>query len=362
MPTALIRTRRLPALLVVAAGAMSLLAACSGGSSESPTPVADVSQPTVIEPAKGAPPAPAAPPRWPLTGVAATDMPVRPSLAVKIENSGEARPQTGLDEADNVWEEVVEGGISRFVAVYHSKVPAEVGPIRSVRPMDPAIVAPMHGLIAFSGGQPGFVNELKAAGIQTISQDAGAAGFYRKKGVAPAPHNVYGTPETFWSQADAEHSATPPTQFVFAKKAESASAVVSGSPAGTVSVKLSGYAKPTWSWDAPSSTYLRSEGTTPAVVRTGARMAATNIVTLSVQLVNSGTFDPAGNPVPETVLEGTGDGTLSSGGKSVPVRWAKGSVGEVLTLATADGAPATLAPGVTWIELVPVGSGSVTMG
>lgn len=361
MFTATIRARRLPALLVVLAGTVSLLAACSGGSTDTPSPVPDVTQGAVIEPAKVAPPAPVVPPRWPLTGVAATDMPVRPALAVKIENSGEARPQTGLDEADNVWEEVVEGGISRFVAVYHSKVPTEVGPIRSVRPMDPAIIAPMHGLIAFSGGQAGFVNALQAAGIQTISMDAGAAGFYRKKGVAPAPHNVYGTPQTFWDQANAEHSAAPPAQFVFAKRPESATAIATGAPAGTISVKLSGYAKPTWSWDAGSGTYLRSEGATPAVVRSGARLGATNVVTLSVRLVNSGTVDPAGNPVPETVMEGTGEGTLSSGGKFVAVTWTKNSIGEVLTLTAPDGSPATLAPGVTWIELVPSSTGSVTM-
>ncbi len=260
MSTAPTRVRRLPVLLAAATAAISLLAACSGGSSGTPTPVPDVTKAAVIEPAKVAPPAPVVPPRWPLTGVAAAEVPVRPALAVKIENSADARPQTGLDQADNVWEEVVEGGISRFVAVYHSQVPAEVGPIRSVRPMDPAIVGPMHGLIAFSGGQPIFVNALKAAGVQTISQDAGAAGFYRKKGVGPAPHNVYGTPQTFWDQADADHSAAPPAQFVIAKRADAATAVVAGTPAGTVAVKLSGYAKPTWTWDAGSGAYLRSEG------------------------------------------------------------------------------------------------------
>lgn len=359
------RARRLPALLVLAVGAMSLVSACSGSStdSSSQTPVANVTTSTQIQPVKGAAPAPVVPPRWPLTGVGAANVPVRPALAIKIENSTDARPQTGLDQADNVWEEVVEGGISRFVAVFHSQVPAEVGPIRSVRPMDPAIVAPMHGLIAFSGGQPIFVNALKAAGIQTISQDAGAPGFYRKAGVRPAPHNVYGTPQTFWDQADANHKAAPAPQFVIAKSASAATAVASGTPAGTISVRLSGFEKPTWSWDAGSGRYLRSEGSTPAVVRSGARLSATNVVTLTVRLVNSGTIDPAGNPVPATILEGsTGAGTVSSGGKSVPVTWKKGGLSDVLTLTTAAGATATLAPGVTWIELVPTGSGSVTMG
>jgi hypothetical protein len=354
--------RRPVALVALATGAGLLLAACSGSPTADPTAAAPVTQAPVIQAAKGAPPAPVVAPRWPLTGVTATEVATRPALAVKIENSGEARPQTGLEQADVVWEEVVEGGISRFVAVYQSQVPAEVGPIRSVRPMDPAIVAPMHGLIAFSGGQAGFVQALKNAGVQTISMDAGAAGFYRKKGVAPAPHNVYGTPQTFWDQADGEHSASPAPQFVIAKHPEQASAVVSGGASGTVAVKLSGYAKPTWTWDAGTGTWLRAEGATPATVRSGARIAATNVVTLKVRLVNSGTVDPAGNPVPETVLDGSGDATVSSGGHTVTGTWTKTGEGAVLTLATADGGVLTLAPGTTWVELVPQDSGSVTIG
>ncbi|GEL96761.1 DUF3048 domain-containing protein [Cellulomonas terrae] len=352
--------RRPLAFVALATGAALVLGACSGSPTD-PTPVPPVTQAPVIEPAKAAPPAPVVPPRWPLTGVAAAEVAPRPALAIKVENSGEARPQTGLDQADVIWEQVVEGGISRFVAVYQSQVPAEVGPIRSVRPMDPAIAAPLHGLIAFSGGQQPFVQSLKNAGLQIVSMDAGAAGFYRKKGVGPAPHNVYGTPQTFWDQADADHSAVPPTQFVMAKTLEKASAVVAGAPASTVAVRLSGYSRPTWTWDAGTGTWLRAEGTAPAMLRSGARIAATNVVTLKVRLVDSGTKDPAGNPVPETVLDGSGDATVSSGGRTVSGTWSKAGTDAVLTLAAADGSVLTLAPGTTWVELVPTDSGSVTI-
>ena len=71
-------------------------------------------------------------PAWPLTGVPADAVADRPALAVKIENSVDARPQTGLTAADMVWEQVVEGGITRFVAVYHSDLPPEIGPVRSI--------------------------------------------------------------------------------------------------------------------------------------------------------------------------------------------------------------------------------------
>lgn len=350
---------RLRAPAVVALGLVTLLAACTGGTAAPTEP--PVTQPAVITPAKHAAPAPVVPPRWVLTGVAATELVERPALAVKIENPKEVRPQTGLDQADVVWEQVVEGGVTRFVAVFHSTVPAEVGPIRSVRPMDPAIAAPLHGVIAFSGGQPGFVQALSAAGLQTVSHDAGSAGFYRTKGRA-APHNVFGEPATFLGQANAEHTASPPEQFHFARRAELATATVAGTPAAQVAVTMSSYSKPSWEWSAADAAWLRSESGVPATAASGARLAATNVVTLRVDLVNSGTVDPAGSPVPETKLVGTGEALVATGGRTLPVTWSKTATDAPLTLTTADGADVRLAPGATWVELVPNGGGAVTVG
>ncbi|BDO43300.1 DUF3048 domain-containing protein [Cellulomonas sp. NTE-D12] len=357
------RTGTLPRLLAAAStvAVLAALAACSnGGPGPSRSTPGDVTVGPSVGVQKQAAPTAAVPARWPLTGVAGT-VANRPALAVKIENSREARPQTGLDQADMVWEEVVEGGITRFAAVFDSQVPAEVGPVRSVRPMDSTILAPMHGLIAFSGGQPGFVQLLSDAGLQIFSQDQGAPGFARKSGVAPAPHNVYGTPSTWWSNADAQHQAPPAPQFVVARQASAASAVVAGAPAGAVNITMSGYSQPSWTWDGGSGTWLRSEGGTPAVVRSGARLAATNVVVLRVTLVDTGTKDPAGNPVPETVLTGSGEALVATGGKTVKATWTKGAKPEVLKLTGTDGQPVSLAPGNTWVEMVPT-NGSVTAG
>ena len=85
------------------------------------------------------------------------------ALAVKIENTPEARPQAGLDEADVVYEEVVEGGITRFWAVFDSRIPSTVGPIRSVRALDPDLVAPLHAVVAYSGGTDPNVVGIRAA-------------------------------------------------------------------------------------------------------------------------------------------------------------------------------------------------------
>lgn len=331
---------------VLLVAASLALTACGGGAAPTVTATDDITA------TKGAVPDPQVPDVWPLTGLPVGDAAaVRPALAVKIENSKEARPQTGLEQTDVVWEEVVEGGITRFVAVFHSQVPEEVGPVRSNRPVDARIVGPTKGLIAFSGGM--YTQLLRDAGLQVLSQDGGSPGFFRKSGVGPAPHNVYGRPSVWWEAADESHSANPPGQFVFARAAEQATAVAGGTPAATVVVTMTNSAKPTWDWDAASGTWLRSEGTTPSQSRSGVRLAATNLVVLKVEVVTTGDRDPAGNRVPDTKLQGTGEALVATGGQTVLAIWSKASDADPVVLTTADGVPLTLAPGNTWVELMP---------
>ena len=281
---------------------------------------------------------------------------------MKIENTAVARPQTGLDQADVVWETIVEFDVSRFIAVFHSQVPAEVGPIRSVRPMDPVILAPMHGLLAFSGGQPGILDLVAASGVQMISHDAGAPGMYRVKDRA-APHNVYGTPTTFWGLADADHQASPGEQFTFARSADRAAAVVAGTPASTLTFRLSPASSPTWTWDAGTGTWLRSEG---AHARDGPQRRAAVRGQRRVDhrrppehgLRRAGrrarAHLHAGRLGRGCRRDGRQDGGGAAGRRTPTTRRCGCS--------PPDGKPADLAPGNTWVELVPAGSGSLTIG
>ena len=356
-PRTSMRGRRRAIALSVVSVASLLLAGCGKTATQANvTPAAVTATPTVVA-VKAAPPKPDVPVVWPLTGVATTALVQRPALAIKIENPREARPQTGLEAADMVWEEVVEGGVTRLAAVFHSNIPGEVGPVRSVRPMDPAITAPLKGLVVFSGGAAPFVAAVRAAGLQVISQDIGSAGFFRTKD-RPAPHNLHGTPSTFLNQADANHQASPAAQFTFARTAAFGTAVALGAPATAVNVRMSGYSQPGWTWSAGDGGWLRSEGGTPDITTSGARVSAQNVVILQVPVVITGYVDVAGNPVPETKLVGTGTGLLATGGKTIAITWSKASIDAPVTLA-ATGAPnALLAPGNTWIELVPIGTGS----
>ena len=340
--------------------ALSATVSCSSGGGQTPaaagTPTTSSAAPTP-EP----PPPPPPPVLWPLTGLESGTVAPRPALAVKIENSVDARPQTGLNAADTVWEEVVEGGITRYVAVYHSTLPPEIGPIRSVRPMDPAIAAPLHGVFGFSGGQAGYVSAIADAGLQVLSQDSGADGFYRV-GSRQAPHNVYADPAALLAQADADHLAAPPAQFDIATAADQAAAVVAGTPAASLALTLSGLSHPTWTWNGTFGTWLRAEGATAAVDADGSLLHATNVVVLRVEVVATAGVDPAGNPVPETLLVGRGDALIATGGRTLPVTWVKNSVTDRLVLLGPDGNPALLAPGTTWVELVPTSGGAVTVG
>lgn len=349
------RTRRpLAAALLVGVA----LAGAVGCGASTGTPVAAQTSPTTTT----APPPPPPPPPvlWPLTGLESGPVAPRPALAVKVENSVEARPQTGLGAADLVWEQVVEGGIPRYVAVYHSTLPAQIGPIRSVRPMDPAIAAPLHGLFVFSGGQAGYVDAIAAAGMQVLSNDAGAGGFSRTSD-RRAPHNVHADPLAVLAQADPAHQAAPPAQFDLAATPDQASAVTTGTPAAKLALTLSGVSRPQWTWSPPDVRWLRSERDVPAVEADGARLGATNVVVLRVDVRATAARDPAGNPVPETLLVGGGEALVATGGRTLAATWVKTGVGERVVLRGADGNPVRLAPGNTWVELVPNSGGAVAV-
>lgn len=334
-------------MAILVSGVLGGVVACG------PAAPVSTAEPTVA-------PLPPSPTLWPLTGLDSGTALPRPALAVKVENSAAARPQTGLGDADLVWEEVVEGGITRYVAVYHSMIPTEIGPIRSVRPMDAAIAAPLRGLFAFSGGQPEFVEAVAEAGTQVVSDDGGAAGYYRLDS-RPAPHDLYVDPMTLLAQADPRHTAAPAAQFEISGAGNKPTAVRAGTPATSLALVLSGVSHPSWTWRASDGRWARAEDATPAVEADGTLLQAANVVVLRTETVGTGTTDPAGNPVPETVLSGSGDALVASGGHTLAVTWVKNAVDQRLVLRGPDGNPVRLAPGNTWIELVPADTGSVTV-
>ena len=134
------------------------------------------------------------PPTCPLTGKPAPGgkVPQRPVLAVKVENTPDAYPLAGLQSADVVYEELVEGGITRFMALYQCKDAKKVGPVRSARTTDPKVLIQYdpHAVIAYSGGQLAVVNDVKRSGLVSFDESTGGDAFWRDD-TRYEPHNLF---------------------------------------------------------------------------------------------------------------------------------------------------------------------------
>jgi hypothetical protein len=303
----------------------------------------------------------------PLTGLPGVK--ARPVVVVKIENSARARPQSGLQAADIVVEELVEGGLTRFAAFYQSVDPGQVGPVRSVRHVDAAIAGPTRGILAFSGGAGSALAVVSRAGLR-LAQEGDSSGAFSRIRTRSAPHNLYLRVGTLWARPGSEEPAAYlPFTSTGSGSGSGTGAAVAGAPAlgaardvpaTSAGLAFSKVQRPSWTFDRARGCWWRSEtGGHAAVSAGGARLVADNVLILRVQIRDAGYPDPAGNPVPETVFTGTGDAVLLHRGRRVTGTWSKSSPLAELKLTGADGRPLLLSPGRTWIELVPVQGGEV---
>jgi hypothetical protein len=279
----------------------------------------------------------------------------RPALSGKIDNHPSARPQVGLDEADIVFEELVEGGLTRYIAVWHSSLPAEIGPVRSVRPMDPEIVSPFGGVFAYSGGQVRFIQMMQEAPVynaihgQPDTEDT----FYRTSAKV-APHNVLvKAPELVDQHLNLP---APERQFAYAPSMEESTAVVAGSPLTSMNPRFSGFSSPTWEWDGTQGVFLRFQTNGAAdSASSGTQIFATNVVVLQVGI-------DVVEDIPTTRLVNQGKGWIATGGSILEINWFKATPESPIILTTDDGEEVRLGVGNTWIELIPNDSSDVEAG
>ncbi|TFD11617.1 DUF3048 domain-containing protein [Cryobacterium sp. TMT4-10] len=276
-----------------------------------------------------------------------------PSLAVKIDNHEAARPQVGLERTDIVFEELVEGGLTRYVAVWQSGIPELVGPVRSIRPMDPDIIAPFGGIVAYSGGQQQFVDLMEATDVVTVSQESDETGVFYREDSRDAPHNVILKAKELVDRNDTV--AVPAQQFSYTPTVAGSSAATDGEAVSAVDSRFSDQRWPGWTWDQASLTYLRSQEGTPDLDGSGAQLRATNVLILRVDI------DETSTNVPKTTMVGSGEAWVSAGGKSLHATWSKTGRDAPIRLVDDNGQAVRLAAGNTWIELVPGDRGSVEL-
>ncbi|MBG6057189.1 hypothetical protein RCH16_000375 [Cryobacterium sp. MP_M5] len=318
---------------------------------------ADRPAPTASAPAGQAESTYTAPPATETAPLRGTSVPTgslaHPSLAAKIDDHEAARPQFGLERTDLVFEELVEGGLTRYVAVWHSDIPDVVGPIRSIRPMDPDIIAPLGGIVAYSGGQQQFIDMMTATSVVNAAFDSDETGLFSRTDKREAPHNVVLQAKALVERNDTV--SAPPRQFAYAATVPESSAAVDGTPVTTISSRFSDSRWPDWTWDAASTSYLRKQEGAPDLDAGGAQLRSTNVIALRVAI------DDTYLNVPKTTMIGSGEAWVSTGGKTLHALWTKAAQAAPIRLTDDNGVVIRLAPGNTWIELVPVDRGSVAL-
>lgn len=323
---------RRTALALTLAASLALTACGGGEKKQEETPDA---KPT---------PTPEAPVFSPLTGAKVDANPEHPIVVVKIDNSRASAPQVGLGSADLVAEELVEGGITRLAVFFDSRIPKNVGPVRSMRATDIGVVQPAKAVLVASGGAPQTVSRVAGAKIKTYTE--GAKGYFREGG-RRAPYNLFmRLGELVGSLKGGDR---PETYLPFA---EDPSTFPQGTPAAGLQAKFS--FSQTTDWTFQNGKYVN----TNSFAAKGDTFEPETVLVLRVKVGDAGYTDPAGNPVPETKLTGKGQAMIFHGGNLVRGKWSKAGFGAPLSLSTQAG-ELQLPPGKVWIELVPQVGGDV---
>jgi hypothetical protein len=304
----------------------------------------------------------------PLTGITleqgapGTETFAAPAVSCKIDNVAAARPQFNLNKADMVFVQMVEGGATRLVGVWHSQPVDSVGPVRSARPMDADTVAPIGGIFCFSGGQAPFVKAVTQTGVYMASETSEKAadkGSFSRSSAKPAPHNVLVDMALLQSQHLDRSAPGKVFDFVsFNQDSETyaPASATNGLPTLNVTIKYPG-AVSYWEGDGLGNMIRKQDRKPHLDATTNEQVKAKNVVVLKVK-IDTSFRDARYGYIPRTVLIDSGSAWVFIDGKRISGTWSKTSQAGPIVLTDDEGAPIKLAPGTTWIELMPT-NGSI---
>lgn len=279
-----------------------------------------------------------------LTGLTIFDEPVRPALIVKIDNVVAARPQAGIAQADIVYVEEVEGGLTRLAAVFHSQTPSEVGPVRSMRTGDFDLLAQFNApLFSNSGGNRTAVRLLRGSSLVDIGAGSHGDLYYRTS--RPAPHNLFTNPANLWSVGQGDDYATGVPLPIFQFRAAGDDFHPDAQPAAGVDID---YGQTTVSYTWNGSGWDRSQDGERTVDADGTAISPTTVV---LQITHY-TASPADLRSPHAITTGQGDAWILSDGQAVRAAWRReGETDQIEYVDASTGNIIRILPGQTWVEM-----------
>jgi hypothetical protein len=266
-----------------------------------------------------------------------------PVIAVKIDNVDDARPSTGLSQAQVVYVEPVEGGLTRIVAVFTEPYPSVIGPVRSARETDLDLLGQYGSpVFAFSGSVPQLIPLLHQTTLIDASQGSVAKAYIRQS-THPAPHNLYLNPGQLPTGSPASQ---PPLEF-------------GAAPAGGTATnqQKAGYSAASFSfaWSTSAGRWLITMDGKPYRTTEAGQLGAATVVLQHVAThPEPWPEDSSGAIAPVAQTVGTGTATVLRDGQSFAATWSRSSVSAPTRFAvTSSGADLPLAAGPVWILLVP---------
>ncbi|MCP4307352.1 MAG: DUF3048 domain-containing protein [bacterium] len=295
-------------------------------------------------------------PPSPLNGMGVEDESLldRRAVAVKIDNHWEARPQSGIEQADAVYELLVEGGLTRFIAVFHHSDTEYLGPVRSGRPTDPTLVKYIGAPLQISGAQPWVSGVIAGYGVKLLGDNGNTTFRIQTKS---APHNLYGSTLLMRDEADRrDYPDDPPEQPIF-----SFGEPTPGEPDAT-DITFDWSDRPVVRWEWTGSEYLRFNADTPHNWRsapvedeepTDEQIAADTLVVITATKYWASSSSGAGSAVPALDTVGSGSAYVFYGGVVIEGQWARESVDERFELTLEDGSAITIPAGRLWISIFP---------
>jgi len=323
--------RPLVASLILAGAAVGL-SSCGGGSSTPTT----TTVPVPIAPLTGLPD----------PGGAALH---RPAMTVKIENDPNSLPQWGVNQADVVYEEIVNGGITRLAAIFNQQAPGRIEPVRSVRPTDTQIVWPLKGLFVFSGGAQYAVDSISTAPVQLINESSADGAMWRDPNRVP-PYNLVGIGAKLFALSTSP--SPPPALFQY----RPTGATALGTPVTKVVVPFPSIYPVTWTYDATTNSWNRGMNDfSPAVpvdrTANGFIKSPKNVVVMWVNY-----YGELGADNSYAILQGSGPCAIFSNGLEQSCTWKRGpNKSDIVQYVDKTGKSILLTPGQTWVELLNTG-------
>ncbi|MEW5705898.1 MAG: DUF3048 domain-containing protein [Actinomycetota bacterium] len=278
----------------------------------------------------------------PLTGQQLSFSKERPPFAVCINNIRQARPQSGLNRADIVYEVLAEAGIPRLLAIYKCKDARRIGPVRSARTYFIDLAKQFDAVLIHAGGSPQALREIKQGKIRSLDQFRFPDAYFRDP-TRRAPHNLFTNTSRLAKAADdAGFFGPSDTQGLAFGKVK-----IEGGNAQTITISFP-TTRVTYRYDPSTDTYFRFMNGQPHVdAAAGRQLQAKNVI---VQFAEHRVIDRVGRL--DIKLTGEGRAIFFIGGKRVGGRWVRQSEMQTFKYEDSMGNEFKLRPGQTWVEIV----------